>query len=158
MKFIKRLLKFIFATSDYRVSIYISLIAKCKKKNYKILGVILTRMLQRNYGVFISYETIFDNTLLLRHPVGIVIGEGVRLGKNITIFQNVTVGRSDTTIAEYPTVGDNTIIYSGAVLLGNIVIGENCIIGANSVVTKSIPANSIVVGIPARIIGEKRIN
>lgn len=53
-------------------------------------------------------------------------------------------------------IGNYVTIGMGARVLGhrNIVIGDNCVIGANAVVTKDIPPNSIVAGIPAKIIGE----
>jgi acetyltransferase-like isoleucine patch superfamily enzyme len=43
-------------------------------------------------------------------------------------------------------------IGSSATLLGGITVGENAIVGAGSVVTKSVPANTIVAGNPARIL------
>ena len=43
-------------------------------------------------------------------------------------------------------------IGSGATILANITIGENAIVGAGSVVTKDVPANSIVVGNPANVL------
>lgn len=53
-----------------------------------------------------------------------------------------------------PTIMDNVIIYPNSIILGNIIIGENAIIGAASVVTKDVPANTIVVGNPSKEIGE----
>jgi Serine acetyltransferase len=152
MPSIKKIIDVFFATSDTRVFYYIKLMHLCKKNNLPAFGIILSRRLQRRYGVFISYQTEFDDTLILKHPTSIIIGEGVKLGKNVQIFQNVTIGRSDANINAYPTVGDNTIIYCGAVLLGDIKIGSDCIIGANAVVTKDVPNGHLAVGIPARII------
>lgn len=150
IKIVKKIYRVVFATSDTRVSCYIKLLCICKDKNLSGLGIVLSRRLQRKYGVFISYTTVFDNTLILRHPTSIVIGEGVRLGKNVKIFQNVTLGRSDMNVDGYPTVDDNVIIYSGAAILGNIRIGKNSIVGANAVVIKDVPEDHIAVGVPAR--------
>lgn len=149
---VKKILAFLFSTVDTRVACYIYLAVLFKKYNLRLIGTILLRRLQRKYGVFLSYTTEFDSSLKLRHPVGIVIGEGVKLGKNVTIFQNVTLGRSDTFISAYPEIGDNTIIYAGAVLLGGIKIGRNCVIGANAVLTRDIPDGSVAAGVPARIL------
>lgn len=52
------------------------------------------------------------------------------------------------------TIGNNVFIGADAIVLPNVTIGENVIIGAGAVVTKNIPDNSVVVGSPARIIGE----
>lgn len=51
-----------------------------------------------------------------------------------------------------PTIGNDVTIYSGAKVFGKITIGDDVIIGANAVVTKNIPAHSMVVGVPAKII------
>lgn len=152
IKTIKKIIDTCFSTSDTRVLHYIKLLYLCKKNNLPAFGIIVSRRLQRRYGVFISYQTEFDDTLILKHPTSIVIGEGVKLGKNVKIFQNVTIGRSDADVSAYPTVGNNTIIYCGAVLVGDIRIGSGCIIGANAVVTKDVPDGHLAVGIPAKII------
>jgi serine O-acetyltransferase len=49
-------------------------------------------------------------------------------------------------------IGNNVTIGSGAKILGKVVIGDNVVIGANSVVTKSVPDNAVVMGIPAEIV------
>jgi acetyltransferase-like isoleucine patch superfamily enzyme len=49
-------------------------------------------------------------------------------------------------------VGNNVWIGYGACILRGVTIGDNAIIGTNSVVTKDIPANAVVAGLPARII------
>lgn len=147
-----RIFNIAFSTVDKRVEFYIALLCWLKKRNQRILGLIVSRRLQRKYGVFLPYAANFDSSLILRHPIGIIIGEGVEIGENVTIFQNVTLGRSDTYVHAYPVIGDNTVIYAGAAVLGGVTIGKNCIVGANAVVTKDVPDGSIAVGIPARVI------
>ncbi len=88
------------------------------------------------------------------HPIGIVIGDGVVVEEGCTIWQNVTLG-SHGKIGEvmaYPRVGRNVRIYCNATIIGGISVGENSVVGANSVVTTSVPANSVVVGSPARVV------
>ena len=51
-----------------------------------------------------------------------------------------------------PIIEENCIIYSGAVVIGDITIGKGTIIGANAVVTKDTPPNSVVGGVPAKLI------
>ena len=75
-----------------------------------------------------------------------------KLGRNCTVFQNVTIGYNG---GGKPTLGDNVTIYAGAVVIGGVDIGDNVEIGANAVVTKNIPANCIVAGVPAKIIRYK---
>lgn len=155
MKFLKKVFHIIFATSDKRVSYYVNMLAWLKNKNMRMIGLILSRRLQRKYGVFLPYNAGFDSSLILRHPTSVIVGEGVELGKNVILFQNVTLGRSDTNVPAYPSIGDNTIIYAGAVILGDIRVGHNCIVAANAVVTKDIPDSSVAVGVPAKIILRK---
>ena len=52
------------------------------------------------------------------------------------------------------TIGSNCWIASNVVITGGVKIGEGCVIGAGSVVTKDIPANSLAVGNPCRVIRE----
>lgn len=49
-------------------------------------------------------------------------------------------------------IGNNCFIGINATILKNVTIGDNCIIGAGSIVTKSVPPNSVVAGVPARVI------
>ena len=49
-------------------------------------------------------------------------------------------------------VGNNCFIGSSSIIMGGVAIGENCIIGAGSIVSKSVPPNSVVAGVPAKII------
>jgi acetyltransferase-like isoleucine patch superfamily enzyme len=51
-------------------------------------------------------------------------------------------------------IGKNVWVGESVVILSNVTIGDNCIIGANSVVTKSFPENSIIAGVPAKLIRE----
>lgn len=54
-----------------------------------------------------------------------------------------------------PYIGDNVEIKAGAKVIGDVYIGDDVIIGANAVVVKDVPAHSIVVGVPARVIKKR---
>ena len=56
-------------------------------------------------------------------------------------------------IKRHPTLKDNVVVGSGAQVLGPIVIGKNAKIGSNAVVTKDVPENAVMIGIPAKNVG-----
>lgn len=80
-----------------------------------------------------------------------VIHSRAKIGERVIIGQNTTIGRS-LDPEDIPTIGNDVYISAGARIVGNIKIGNNVIIGANAVVCKDIDDNSIVAGVPARII------
>lgn len=70
------------------------------------------------------------------------------IGNNCTIYQQVTIGNWNGT----PKIGNNVTIFPGAKVIGNITVGDNVKIGANAVVSKNVPENCTVVGVPAFIV------
>lgn len=105
-------------------------------------------LLGREVGLIeIYYSSYIGPGLCVVHGGGSVIGARVKIGKNFTIHQNCTLGDRH---GGRPTIGDNVKMYAGSMVLGDVTIGDNSIIGANSLVIDSFPANSILVGSPAR--------
>ena len=94
---------------------------------------------------------IGKGTILGYGGLGTVIHHRSVIGENVLIHTGVTLGGTSKKY-EVPVIGDNCIISSGAKVIGPVKIGKNCIVGANAVVLTDIPDNSIVVGIPAKII------
>lgn len=95
--------------------------------------------------------------LVVRHPVGVVIGSGVIIGPRCTVLQQVTLGERRIIhggAGEYPRIEADVILAAGAKVLGACVVGEQSLIGANAVVTVDIPARSVVA--PAAVTIRKR--
>ncbi|MFH0887440.1 MAG: serine O-acetyltransferase, partial [bacterium] len=91
--------------------------------------------------------------VFIDHGAGVVIGETAVVGNDVTIYQGVTLGGTGKRREKrHPTIESNVVIGANAIILGSFTIGENSRIGAGAVVTKPVPANSTVVGNPARII------
>lgn len=104
------------------------------------------------YSTVIPYTSeIGEGTSMGYQGLGIVIHGRAKIGKRCNISQNVTIGGTSKKY-EVPTIGDDVYIGSGAKIIGPITIGNNVVIGANSVVITDIPPNSLVVGVPGRII------
>ncbi len=105
------------------------------------------------YGIDIPYRTCIGKGFYIGHFGGIVINPNAVIGKNCNISQGVTIGQTNRgERAGTPVIGDNVFIGPGAMIIGNIKIGNNVAIGANAVVTKSVPDNAVVAGVPARIL------
>jgi serine O-acetyltransferase len=125
----------------------------------KALSLLLWRLSVLMSGCYFSRMAEIGPGLRLPHPVGIIIGDDVRIGHRVSIYQHVTIGVANSAEADeggqaYPVIGDDVTIYAGAVLIGPIHVGDGAVIGANSVVTKDVPARTVVAGIPARVIRE----
>ncbi|MBI5100573.1 MAG: cysteine--tRNA ligase [Nitrospirae bacterium] len=96
--------------------------------------------------------------LVIDHGMGVVIGETAEVGEDCLLYQGVTLGGTGKEKGKrHPTLRNNVVVGGGAKILGNITIGNNVVIGANSVVLKSVPDNSICVGVPGRITKRKII-
>jgi serine O-acetyltransferase len=105
------------------------------------------------YGISISYQTQIGSGFYIGHFGGIVVSPMAIIGKNCNISQNVTIGQANRGVRKgYPVVGDNVYIGPGAKIVGKVHIGTNVAIGANCVVTKDVPDDGVVVGIPGRLI------
>lgn len=108
------------------------------------------------YGIELPFQTNIQSGLYIGHHGGIIISSRAIIGKNCNISQGVTIGQSNRgKYKGYPTIGDAVYIGPGAKIFGAIKIGNNVAIGANCVVTKDIPDNSVVVGVPGKVISSK---
>ncbi|MFB0563482.1 MAG: serine O-acetyltransferase [Candidatus Lokiarchaeia archaeon] len=113
----------------------------------------LSHMARQITGIEIHPGAKIGNNFFIDHGYGTVIGETAEIGDNVTIYQDVTLGGTSLSPGKrHPTLGNNVVIGAGAKLLGPIKIGDNVKIGANSVVTIDVPPNSVVVGVPGRIV------
>ena len=112
-------------------------------------------------GIEIHPKAKIGKNLFIDHGMGVVIGETSDIGDNVTIYHMATLGGISPSInsedqretKRHPTLQDNVVVGSGAQVLGPITIGKNAKIGANAVVTKDVPENGVMVGIPAKNVG-----
>lgn len=119
----------------------------------KLLARWGTSLARTHTGVEIHPGATLGSGVFIDHATGVVIGETAEVGDDVTIYQGVTLGGTSLEHGKrHPTIGDRVTIGAGAKILGPITIGDDCRIGANAVVVNSAPENSVVVGIPGRII------
>ena len=104
------------------------------------------------FNSVVPYQCVIGKFSKLAYGgIGVVIHSRAVLGDKVIIGQNVTIGRK-LDPSGVPVIGNNVYISAGSRILGNLTIGDNVIIGANSVVISDVPSNSIVAGVPAKII------
>ena len=104
-------------------------------------------------GIEIHPGARIGHSFFIDHGMGVVIGETAEVGDNVTLYHGVTLGGTSLQKGKrHPTIENDVVIGAGAKVLGNIVIGERSRIGANAVVVKSVPANSVVVGVPGQVV------
>lgn len=110
------------------------------------------------FGIEIAARCPIGKGLFLPHTQGTVIGAW-SIGDNVTIFQGVTLGAKELDFSyqesSRPTVGSGVTIGAGAKVIGGIFLGMNSRIGANAVVLKNVAADSLAVGIPAKVVEER---
>lgn len=153
----------------YRVIVYYRLAMRLKRSTRlgrfcELLGNLLLVRLARVPGVELFTQYEIGEGIFFAHPHDVVVGKGTRIGKKVTIYNGVTLGAKNLMYHDtnkeitmrYPTIEDGVTIFPGAKLIGPITIGQNSIVGANSVVMDSFPKNSIIAGVPARLIGKVR--
>ena len=105
------------------------------------------------FGIQIPYATKIGKGFYIGHFSGIVVSPETIIGKNVNISQGVTIGKTDSGIHKGAAIiHDEVYIGPGAKLIGRIEIGKNAAIGANAVVTKDVPENAVVAGVPAKVI------
>ena len=131
------------------------------KAKFDLVARVISQFSRFLTGIEIHPKAQIGKNLFIDHGMGVVIGETSEIGDNVTIYHMVTLGGispsinsdSQRQIKRHPTLMDNVVVGSGAQILGPVVIGENAKIGANAVVTKDVPNNAVMIGIPARNVG-----
>ena len=128
---------------------------------FDLIARIISQFSRFMTGIEIHPKARIGKNLFIDHGMGVVIGETSDIGDNVTIYHMVTLGgispsinsNDQREVKRHPTLQDNVVVGSGAQVLGPITIGKNAKIGANAVVTKNVPENGIMVGIPAKNVG-----
>lgn len=105
---------------------------------------------------------IYPTMTIDSEPYLVTIGNHVRINSFVHLITHdgacwvaraIKEELSDCDLFGPIAIGNNVSIGTNALILPGVTIGDNCIVGAGAVVTKSVPANSVVAGVPAKVIG-----
>lgn len=112
------------------------------------------KKLQYNCGVEMNQHMKIGYGLRLPHKGTIIFHPQAVIGNNCEIMQGVTLGNNILKdIDAVPVIGDEVLICAGAKVIGGVKVNNNVVIGANSVVNMDVPSNSVVAGVPAKVVG-----
>lgn len=110
-------------------------------------------------GKNIYWGNIHSISIDISRPCLLEIGDNVRLDSGLTILTHdyacyvfKLVYKDYVGASAKVTIGNNVYFGNNCTVLKGVTIGDNCIIGTGSIVTKDIPANSVAVGVPAKVI------
>ena len=128
---------------------------------FYLVARIISQLSRFLTGIEIHPGAKIGKNLFIDHGMGVVIGETSEIGNNVTIYHMATLGgiapsinsNSQRQVKRHPTLGDCVVVGSGAQILGPVMVGANAKVGANAVVTKDVPENAVMVGIPAKNVG-----
>jgi serine O-acetyltransferase len=144
-----------------RFTIWMRLGGYAKQKGFLFSPLyVIAKLFHRHYmfkfGIDVPVTTQIGSGLYIGHFGTIVVSSLATIGKNCNLSHGVTIGavfRGPRSGA--PVVGDNVYFGPGSKVIGKVVIGNNVAIGANCVVTRDVPDNAVVVGIPGKVISDK---
>ena len=128
---------------------------------FHLVARIISQLSRFLTGIEIHPGAKIGKNLFIDHGMGVVIGETSEIGNNVTIYHMATLGgiapsinsNNQRQVKRHPTLGDCVVVGSGAQILGPVMVGTHAKVGANAVVTKDVPENAVMVGIPAKNVG-----
>ncbi len=104
-------------------------------------------------GVEIHPGASIGQRFFIDHGMGVVIGETAEIGDDCTLYHGVTLGGTTWDKGKrHPTLMNNVVVGAGAKVLGPIIVRSGARIGSNAVVTREVPENGTVVGVPGRLV------
>ncbi|WP_232702403.1 serine O-acetyltransferase [Halobacterium wangiae] len=123
-------------------------------ERWPLLGRLVAHFVRFGTGVEIHPGADIGRRVTIDHGAGVVVGETAVVGDDVHMYHGVTLGGDDPRpVKRHPTVGPGATIGANASLIGPIEVGADATIGAGSVVTRDVPPETTVAGIPAKPVG-----
>ncbi len=144
-------------TPEFQMVIWYRIYSAIYKSLSKTIGILIYLVIKFIYKCDLHPKATIGAGFLLVHGFDVVIGPDVFIGQNVVVFNGVNMGKKHVGVVNgaMPKIGDRCVIATGAKLIGGIVLGENVTVGANAVLMVDAPANSICVGVPAKVLPER---
>lgn len=124
-------------------------LSKCKNPFIAWPARLLHKLFSKILNIAISYHTEIGGGLHLGDGMCMVVNPKTKIGRNCHLSQFLNIGTNHDTPA---TIGDNVYIGPHVCIVEGVHIGDNATIGAGAVVTRDIPKNATVAGVPARVL------
>ena len=123
----------------------------------RFLGRLTSHATRFFTGIEIHPGAKIGRRFFIDHGMGVVIGETTEIGDDVLMYQGVVLGGTSLEKHKrHPTIGNKVVIGAAAIILGPITIGDGARVGANSVVVNPVPPGATVVGIPGRVVEDRR--
>lgn len=103
----------------------------------------------------IGKNTYIGTNSILDITKSIIIGNNVQIAPNVLIFTHDSSKDRKNPIEKEVIIENNAYVGAGTIILCGVRIGKNVIIGAGAVVTKNVEADTVVSGVPARVVRER---
>lgn len=142
-----------FSKSAFRYILIYRIANYCDNIILKFFFRLCLLNLSIKYGYQLNANVSIGKGLYIGHRGSVVVNGEAIIGDNVNLAHGITIGyepRGERKGA--PTIGNKVWIGTNAVIVGKITIGDNVLIAPNTFINKDIPANSIVIGSPAKII------
>jgi serine O-acetyltransferase len=120
----------------------------------RILARVISNWARFTTGIEIHPAATIGRRLYIDHGMGVVIGGTAIIGDDVMMYHGVTLGaKFNVKTKRHPTIGNKVTLGADSMIIGDIKIGDGSSVGANTVVTKDLPAGSVIVGAKSRVIG-----
>ena len=141
--------------AERRIKKSIELYHKGGKLN-RLRAVRLQNKNLRDYGCYISPRATVGKNLYIAHPMWIGIGKTAIIGDNCRIYPGACIAarivddselRASGETRWHAKIGNNCLLGEGCIIIGRVEIGDNVTVAARAIVTKDVPANSVVMNV-----------
>lgn len=120
------------------------------KNPMRLPAKVMLKILSNRYKIFISWKTEIGYGFYIGGPCfAVIINAAATIGNNVNVAQFLNIGSNKKKPA---VIGNNVYIGPHVSITDGVIIEDNATIGAGAVLTKLVPRNSTVVGIPAKVI------